>query len=758
VIHLVKIVAVVAICYTVTPLASGQEQRNNSGPLDRNIKKKLSAEIVNKTVELRGSIHQNPKSYYEVDGNPYYYEHSISFPNIFRVKRNEPVRITEVDVSRDFSLIKVTFSSSNLGKGEVRFSSPTHSSVINRQAFDEGFRLCFKRAEDEATIPLIIGNQVSSKYHVATSNHLPPINVQVEFFSETDAVGYGLEPCLLCFRRQPVISNYRWEREIGEAIAKRTRLTELMSFDQELNDRAKKIGHRVLNGWPIPLQGYNYEFYVIDDLSFNAAAAPTGFIFINRGLFEFLESDIEIEGILAHEIAHVERRHTLRIITRAQNRAAIAQGVGAIVGALLGGKSRDVAQFGDLAVLIANSVDEGYPRSMEEEADAVATIYLEQRYGKRGIEAFVTGWKKLVYDYDYTGGVSQKLHSHQSHPLVYDRIAAASSSKLRMFEEPIKIVGTDKLGNKIVEINLVAQRNTTPDLAGRYTLDQTQVLGNVMATSGINKRREFKDITLMTSDGRRIKLDNKEDSLIGPYEDQGIFLRGEVPENLDELVLASVDVNIPQTDYRWSIENQGNQTLVASGAVAKEQSNNNQIQNSGITPEIAGNSSVKLERSLDWYLIKKGMSLKTVEEILGPPNSILPSSNGGSKYYYSRGQAFGTYILIVYGKVADYKLPDVMDKWYREREEFLEKAIILAEKEAEEKRLEQKRLTADWSLIKKGMPEAEVLEAFGTPYSKIRSSEGGFIWYYTKDKYASLARKIHIRNGRVISWTNDLEN
>ena len=90
VIQLVKIVAAVAICYTVTPVASGQEQRNNPGPLDRNIRKKLSAEIVNKTVELRGSIHQNPKSYYEVDGNPL--DHSKSPTAIADISTNARLR------------------------------------------------------------------------------------------------------------------------------------------------------------------------------------------------------------------------------------------------------------------------------------------------------------------------------------------------------------------------------------------------------------------------------------------------------------------------------------------------------------------------------------------------------------------------------------------------------------------------------------------------------------------------------------------
>ena len=51
----------------------------------------------------------------------------------------------------------------------------------------------------------------------------------------------------------------------------------------------------------------------MEDDEVNAYALPTGFVFVNRGLLETTESDLEIEGVIAHEIAHVERRHSYRI-------------------------------------------------------------------------------------------------------------------------------------------------------------------------------------------------------------------------------------------------------------------------------------------------------------------------------------------------------------------------------------------------------------------------------------------------------------
>ena len=59
------------------------------------------------------------------------------------------------------------------------------------------------------------------------------------------------------------------------------------------------IGKRILEKWPTPLQGYTYRFYVMEDDEINAYALPTGFVYVNRGLLEMTESDMEIEGVLA---------------------------------------------------------------------------------------------------------------------------------------------------------------------------------------------------------------------------------------------------------------------------------------------------------------------------------------------------------------------------------------------------------------------------------------------------------------------------
>lgn len=68
-------------------------------------------------------------------------------------------------------------------------------------------------------------------------------------------------------------------------------------------------GARLTQARPTP---YRYRFFLADDSSINAFAMPAGFIVVHRGLIEHAASAEEVAGVLAHEIEHVEQRHSLR--------------------------------------------------------------------------------------------------------------------------------------------------------------------------------------------------------------------------------------------------------------------------------------------------------------------------------------------------------------------------------------------------------------------------------------------------------------
>lgn len=59
-----------------------------------------------------------------------------------------------------------------------------------------------------------------------------------------------------------------------------------------------------------------WTFGVLDDPGFNAFAAPGGYVFVTRGLLARMRSEAELAGVLAHEIAHVLKKHHLRAVQK----------------------------------------------------------------------------------------------------------------------------------------------------------------------------------------------------------------------------------------------------------------------------------------------------------------------------------------------------------------------------------------------------------------------------------------------------------
>ncbi len=59
-----------------------------------------------------------------------------------------------------------------------------------------------------------------------------------------------------------------------------------------------------------------WRFGVLEAPQLNAFATPGGHIFITRGLLERMKSEAELAGVLAHEIAHVLRKHHLKAIQK----------------------------------------------------------------------------------------------------------------------------------------------------------------------------------------------------------------------------------------------------------------------------------------------------------------------------------------------------------------------------------------------------------------------------------------------------------
>lgn len=160
-----------------------------------------------------------------------------------------------------------------------------------------------------------------------------------------------------------------------------------------------------------------YTFYVVNSAEVNAFAVPGGFIYINRGLIERTENLSELAGVMGHEIGHVEARHSVEMLERAQ-----AAEAGLIIGSiLLGGPPEGLA--GAAVEVGAAAFFAQHSREAEREADAIAVDLLPGA----GIDpsGIVTFFGKLLEEQQRTPTRVEQWFA--THPLTETRLAATQS-------------------------------------------------------------------------------------------------------------------------------------------------------------------------------------------------------------------------------------------------------------------------------------------------------------------------------------------
>ena len=134
--------------------------------------------------------------------------------------------------------------------------------------------------------------------------------------------------------------------------------------DQAVQDYVQMVGTRVARNTPIA--DWDFKFFVLDDDEINAFTVGGGYVYIHRGLMEYLNSEAELATVLGHEIGHDVARHPAR--SEAQG---VLLGTGALATAILTGN----AAIAEMANLGANAWYQGYGRDHESEADRLGLEY-----------------------------------------------------------------------------------------------------------------------------------------------------------------------------------------------------------------------------------------------------------------------------------------------------------------------------------------------------------------------------------------------
>jgi len=174
-------------------------------------------------------------------------------------------------------------------------------------------------------------------------------------------------------------------KELGRAFLREALKQFRFVKDPEITGLVNQVGRQVVGTTGSNPAGYH--FFVVRETQLNAFAIPGGYIFIFHGLLAQLNSYDELAGVLAHEIAHVEKNHFFKDIRKVQ-----ALELATIAAIILGGPEAAV-----LAQGAAFNLQLQYSRENEAEADAAALIYLPRAgYDPQGLLKFFE--TMLVYE------------------------------------------------------------------------------------------------------------------------------------------------------------------------------------------------------------------------------------------------------------------------------------------------------------------------------------------------------------------------
>lgn len=138
--------------------------------------------------------------------------------------------------------------------------------------------------------------------------------------------------------------------------------------NDKLNQYVNKVGQLVAQS--SSRSELNYRFLIIKSTEINAFAAPGGYVFITTAALEQVKDESELAGILAHEIAHIEKRHYVKRVGIRSNKLNPEQGFTAI---LTGGRLSAVQAFQDAIDETLEILFETGLQSHEDEHDADAT-------------------------------------------------------------------------------------------------------------------------------------------------------------------------------------------------------------------------------------------------------------------------------------------------------------------------------------------------------------------------------------------------
>ncbi len=198
--------------------------------------------------------------------------------------------------------------------------------------------------------------------------------------------------------------------------------------DEGVNGYAQKILQTVALASERPNTFKGWHVQLLDTAEVNAFAAPGGFVFLTKGMVKKTKTEDELAGVLAHEVAHVAKRHGLKTIQTSRLTSAFT-----ILGSEAA-KSYTPQQVQQLTSAFEGAVEDvvnklvvnGYSRDKEYEADRYGAQYAKAAgYDPNALKSFL---ERLGKD-DHGGGMLKTHPAADKRVSELGTLSANASSK-----------------------------------------------------------------------------------------------------------------------------------------------------------------------------------------------------------------------------------------------------------------------------------------------------------------------------------------
>lgn len=177
--------------------------------------------------------------------------------------------------------------------------------------------------------------------------------------------------------------------------------------------RVKRVGQKLVQRNNVT--DWNYTFTLVDDEEVNAFAVPGGYVFINKGLYDYISYDeAMLAAVLGHEMTHIKERHYKKMYEKALKTQLGILAAGIAIGGREGQAVAETLGYGGSLIFLK------YSRDDEEHSDRTG---IEFAYGAGYDPYGMARSMRLFGKLEDKLGQTELFDLWRTHPQPKERIA-----------------------------------------------------------------------------------------------------------------------------------------------------------------------------------------------------------------------------------------------------------------------------------------------------------------------------------------------